>query len=335
MTRLLLLATVVVIMMAGVTRPASAGVSMGTIEEHPEVTHDKWKRKAEEDYKQGMEARAAGKKADAVKFLLRAFAIGKRYRVQSPYPQKAADALEVLSKEGMRELAVARDLAGGEAPEAGMMELKRIARTYLGLPPAKLAGSHLRQLEKDPRFQARLREAGLADQLAHAASLEERAAGLAPKARSDAAEGDSAKTPDGETAAFPDLPTEPPLPEGVNAADVGTRPLSDEERAARRLDLLAEAHAIYVRVAKTGQGTPVGKQAQAARARLEQDKDLMGRIRAARAEDQAREWLGLGTNYMRAGRLEKARSFFEKILAECPKTPQAREAKGYLDGMAK
>ena len=61
----------------------------------------------------------------------------------------------------------------------------------------------------------------------------------------------------------------------------------------------------------------------------------MARIRRSRLRDQAREWLGLATNYMRAGRIEKAREYFEKILAECPDTPPAREARGFLDGMTK
>jgi len=332
MRRLLLVAMGAGVVATLMPSSAPAGVNFGTIEEHPEVTHDKWKRKAEDDYKQGMEARAAGKKADAVKFLMRAFDIGRRMRIQSPYPQKAADALKLLSDEGMRELAVARDLAGGEAPDAGLVELKRIARTYLGLPPAKLAGTYLRQLEKDPRFQASLRAVGLADQLARAEALEAQAAALAPKP--DPAP-DPAPEAGPDAAEPPHPPTKPPLPKGVDAADIGQRPLTGPERAARRLDLLAEVHAIYVRVAEAGKGTEVGTRARAARARLEQDAPLMARIRQVRAEGRAQEWLGLGTNYMRAGRMDKARAFFEKILAECPNTPQAREAKGYLDGMTK
>jgi tetratricopeptide (TPR) repeat protein len=339
---------------------------MGTIEEDPRVTHEKWKRKAEDDYKQGMEARAAGKKADAVKFLMRAFVIGRQYRIDSPYPQKAADALEELSKEGMRELDVARDLATGEAPEAGILELRRITRTYLGLPPARLAGSLLRQLEKDPRFQARIREAEFADQLDHARDLEAKAAALAQPAEArqgtdkpdpEPATGEStgaetavsggehgrtrpagapaSSEPSAEAAGQADLPDGPPLPEGVGALDLDERPLTPAERAARRLELLAEAHAIYARLAETAKGTEVAKKAEAARAALEEDADLMQRIRRARARDQAREWLSLGTNYMRAGRMDRAREFLEKILAECPDTPEAREARGFLNAMKK
>jgi tetratricopeptide (TPR) repeat protein len=329
-----------------------AGIGIGTIEEDPEVTHEKWKRKAEEDYKTGMEALAAGKKGQAVKFLMRAYDIGRRYRIDSPYPQKAADELVKLTQTGLRELDVARDLVGGEAPRAGMLELKRITRTYLGLPPAKQAGALMRQLEGDPSFLARLRASELAEQLAHAETLETKAAALAAEADLDDVRGD--KTAEGEnpaetkpaegaaeeaTEADPPkesaLPTEPPLPDGVDAADVAERTLSPAERDARRLDLLAEAHTIYARVAETGKGTEVGKKAEAARRRLEQDADLMVRIRRARQQDQAREWLSLGTNYMRAGRMDKAREFFEKIVAECPDTPQAREARGFLGGMSK
>ncbi|MFO8012004.1 MAG: tetratricopeptide repeat protein [Phycisphaerae bacterium] len=337
-----------------------AGIGIGTVEEDPEVTHEKWKRKAEEDYKTGMEALAAGKTGQAVKFLMRAYDIGRRYRIDSPYPQKAADELVKLSREGLRELDVARDLVGGEAPRAGLLELKRITRTYLGLQPARQAGALLRQLEGAPTFQARLRASELAEQLARAEALETRAAALAAEADLDDVRGkeagggerasgtkpaesapESAPEPAAEAAGHPHpsrssaLPTEPPLPDGVDAADVAERSLSPSEREARRLDLLAEAHTIYARVAEAGKGTEVGTNAEAARRRLEQDADLMARIRRARQQDQAREWLSLGTNYMRAGRMDKAREFFQKIVAECPDTPQAREARGFLGGMSK
>jgi len=324
-----------------------AGIGIGTIEEDPRVTHEKWKRKAEEDYKTGIQARAAGKKAEAVKYLIRAYDIGRRMRIDSPYPQKAADALVELTREGLRELDVARDLVAGEAPQAGLLELKRITRTYLGLLPARQSGSLMRQLEGDAGFQARLRRGRLAEQLARAEALEARAAALAAAADLDES-GEGKTDADGPHAAAGDaaaeaagqkktsgLPTEPPLPEGVDAADVRERPTTEAERRARRLDLLAEAHAIYARLAETGKGTEVGKKAGAARRRLEQDAGLMVRIRRARLRDQAREWLGLGTNYMRAGRMDKARAYFEKIVAECPDTPQARQARGYLEGMTK
>ncbi|MEA3367409.1 MAG: tetratricopeptide repeat protein [Planctomycetota bacterium] len=349
-----------------------AGIGIGTIEEDPRVTHEKWKRKAEDDYKTGMEARAAGKKAEAVKYLIRAYDIGRRMRIDSPYPQKAADALAELTREGLRELDVARDLVAGEAPQAGILELKRITRTYLGLTPARQSGSLMRQLEGDAGFQARLRRGRLAEQLARAEALEARAAALEPAAEAagdseppnetpaagtspgasalgsgaepEAAEPEPAEPaveaagnpdPPGEThnAARPSPGASAPGSNGVEAADVNSRTLTKAQRRGRRLDLLAEAHAIYARVAEMGKGTEVGKKAEAARRRLEQDAGLMVRIRRARLRDQAREWLGLGTNYMRAGRMDKARAYFEKIVAECPDTPQARQARGFLDGM--
>jgi len=325
------------------------GVSIGTIEEDPAVTHEKWKEQAEEDYKQGMEARAAGNQAEAVKYLLRAYDIGRRLRIDSPYPQKAADELTVITQEGLRELAVAREFLAGDEPEAGLLELKRITRTYLGLPPAIQAGAQLRQLEQDPRFQVRLREERLAEQLARAEALEAEAAALAGKPdggakpaadlsrRSPGAKPEAAPDADPPASQATQLPTEPPpaLPHGVSSAGVTERPLTEAERRQRRLDCLAQAYEIYVRVAGSGEGTDVGKKAEAARLRLEQDADLMVRIRQARAEDQAQGWLSLGLNYMRAGRIDTARSYFEKIVAECPGTPQAREARGMLDGMVK
>ncbi len=339
MRRLLLVPVGVLLVVAAPAARARAGVSFGTIEEAPDVTHEKWRQSAEEAYKQGMEARAAGKKADAVKCLMRAYRIGRRMRIDSPYPQKAADVLTVLSKEGMRELDVARDLVGGEAPAAGVLELKRIMRTYLGLPPAKLAGALCRQLEKDPAFQARLRAEHLAEQLARARALEARAKTLA-KARPSAGgspAADEAANPDAvnETSDGDECPgASAPGSGGVATADVDRRPLTEAERRARRLDLLAEAHAIYNRVAEEGPGTDVGKEAEAARRRLEADARLMARIRRARAQEQARQWLGLGLNYMRAGHMDKARAWFRKVLDECPDTAQAREARGYLEGMS-
>ena len=344
----------------GVGIGGRAGIGIGTIEEDPEVTHEKWKQKAKEDYKTGMEALAAGKKAQAVKFFMRAYAIGRRYRIDSPYPQKAADELAKLSEDGLRALDVARDLATGEAPRAGLVELKRIMRVYLGLPPAKQAGRLLRELESDPAFRARLRESELAEQLARAETLRTRAAALAadadlddvrgaapaegqkaaettpapePAAGEQGEEDGAAPEPAAEAAGHPNLPRRPPLPEGVAAAEVGQRSLTPAEREARRLDLLAEAHAIYARVAEAGKGTEVAAKAEAALRRLEKDPRLMARVRREQQRDQAREWFSLATNYMRAGRMDKAREFLKKILAECPDTPQAREARGYLDGM--
>jgi len=341
MHRLLAIAAVVLWGMGVPAASARAGISFGTVEEDPRLAEEKWKRKAEEDYKAGIQARAAGKKGRAVKCLMQAFRIGRRTRIDSPYPQKAADALEDLAREGLRELDVARDLVAGEAPRAGLLELKRIMRTYLGLPPARQAGTLLRQLQSDPAFQARLRQAQLAEQLDRAEALEARAAALAAQADvDDLAEGEPGVSEPAEPtsteadAANAEAGNEPPLPKGVDAARVRDCPLTPAERAARRLELLAEAHALYARLAETAEGTEVGHKADAARRRLEQDSRLLARIRRAQTEDQAREWLGLGTNYMRAGRLDKAREYFEKVLAECPGTPQAREARGYLDDMS-
>jgi len=307
------------------------GVSSGTIEEDPAVTHEKWKQLAEKDYKLGIQARAAGDQAEAVKYLLRAYEIGRRLRIDSPYPQKAADELAVITKQGLRELAVAREFLAGDEPEAGLSELKRITRTYRGLPPAIQAGAQLRQLEQDPRFRARLIEERLSAQLAKAEALEAQAAALAAPPR-------PATPPATDTeSVFPPAPAEGDgAPASGPPASAGTaeRPLSEAERRERRFECLAQAYGIYASVAKSGEGTDAGKKASVARARLEQDADLMARIHKAQAEDQAQGWLSLGINYLRAGRADTARSYFEKIIAACPDTPQAREARGMLDAMA-
>ena len=307
---------------------ARAGIGMGIIEEHPSAAKERWREKAEEAYQEGMKARAAGDTTNAVRFLLRCANMGKM-RIDSKYPEMAFNELKVIVEEARKELVVARDFLSGEDAAAGMLELKRITRTYFGLWPAKEAGKLMRQLEGDPKFQAALREAELAEELARAQTLEAEAAALVKPPDPKPPE---AAPSDGPASALPTAPPET-RPEGVTVAAVAPKTMTPEERREERIAKLLEAYEIYGRLARDGAGTKPGIKAEAARRRLEQDADLIGRIRDAQAEKQAREWLGLATNYFRAGRLDSAREYCTKILSECPKTPQAAEAKALLDGM--
>jgi len=317
----------VVVALAAAPR-AGAGVGMGTIQEHPAAARERWREKAEEWYKQGMTARAAGDTKNAVCLLLRCAKL-EQMRIGTQYPVLAYNELKVIVEEARKELVVARDFLSGTDPAAGVMELKRITRTYFGLWPAKEAGKLMRQLEGDPKFQATLKEAALAEELAKAEALEAEAAALAkppePKPKQPPPSADP-KT---------QLPTTPPQsqPEGVTTATVEAASMTPNQRREARIAKLLEAYEIYGRLAKQGAGTDPGTKAAAARRRLEQDADLMPRIRAAQSEKRAKEWLGLATNYLRAGRLDSARQYCKKILSECPKTPQAAEAKSLLDGM--
>lgn len=308
--------------------PSGAGIGIGTIEEDPAVTKERWREKAEALYKEGMKARAAGDAKNATRFLLRCAKLGKM-RIDSKYPEMAFSTLKVMVEEARKELAVARDFLSGEDPEAGMMELKRISRIYFGLSPAKEAGKLMRQLEADPKFRATLKAAKLGEELARAKALEAEAAALAkpPEPKPDPT------TPPEPTPSK--LPTTPPPthPAGVTVAAVATKPMTPTQRREARIAKLLQAYEIYGRLAREGKGTAPAIQADAARRRLEQDAGVMARLRSARAEKQAKEWLSLATNYFRAGRFDSARAYCTKILAECPKTPQADQAKALLEGM--
>ena len=109
--------------------------------------------------------------------------------------------------------------------------------------------------------------------------------------------------------------------------------MTEAERAAARLDRLMEAYEIYGRVAQLGGDTDVGKQAAAARTRLEADAGLMVRIQALQVERKARQYLSLADGYFKSNRFDLARQYCMKIIEECPKTPQAADAKALMEHM--
>ncbi len=328
MKRIVAPALLTVMLALAAAPPAGAVVGMGTIEEHPLAARERWREKAEETYKEGMKARAAGDTSNAVRFLLRCAKL-EQMGIGTDYPVLAFNELKVIVEEARKELQVARDFISGEDPAAGMMELKRITRTYLGLFPAKEAGKLMRQLEADPKFQATLKAAKLAQELARAETLEADAAALAKPPEPKPKKTDTSAGPTSK------LPTTPPetKTEGVNVATVTTKAMTPNQRRKARIGKLLEAYEIYARLAREGAGTEPGIKAAAAHRRLQGDADVMASIQGAHAEKKAKEWLGLANNYFRAGRFDFARQYCTKILSEYPKTPQAAEARALLEGM--
>ena len=293
-------------------RRAGAGVGMGTIEETEEVKHAKAKEQAEAYYKDGMQALAEGNVERAVQRLLWVAKMG-RQRIDSPYPEQAFEQLKILADRGAKDLAVARELVAGEDHAAGVKELRRITRVYLGLTPAKEAGRLLRELEKDPAFREAVLAQGLAENLQKARALETEAeAILHPPA---------AGAPESEPEA-----AEPPAPEPP-------KELTPEERQAKRLEKKVEAYALYARVVRQGGGTEPAKAAAEAMERLRKEAAVAERLAKVEAERQAREWMGLATNYFKAGRLDLARQYSEKIIASYPNSPEAAEARDLLEAL--
>lgn len=329
MKRIVLSAVLAALAALAAPPAARAAVGMGTIEESPTAAREVWREKAEADYKEGMKARASGDQKNAVRLLLRVAKMG-RMRMDSPYPEMAYKEVAAITEEARKEMVVARQLIAGEDREAGVSELRRIVRTYFGLFPAKEAGALLRQLESDPSFQAALRAGQLDDELDKAADLEAEAAALLKPPEPELPPDDADPSPSGS---LPTTPPPAPPPEGVKVAAVATKPLTEKERRAARIEKLAAAYDIYCRVAKKGAGTEPGRKADEARRRLEQDADLLARIRLAQRTDQAKEWLSLANNYFRAGRFDSAREYCKKIIAECPDTPQAVDARLLLKGI--
>jgi len=337
---------IVVCFLAWAAGPALAGVGMGTIPDDPSVQHEQYKKKAEDGYLAGMKARAAGDQYTAVKQL--SLVVGySKLGIDSPYPEKALAELQAISDDGMKELRVARELVAGEDPAAGQTELKRIVRVYIGLPPAKEAGRLLAQLQEDPKFQSLLREGRMAEDLKKAEALEVQANALAlvPQTPTpSAAPRTSVATSTGSSASLVQTPMEtwspPSAPKSAVTASAAAPKAAgksletiEAERRAARIQKLLDAYGIYSAVAAQGAGTEPGARAAAAMARLEKDAALMSSLRDAQAERKAREWLGLADGFYKAGRIDTAREYCTKILAECPQTPQAADAKALLERM--
>jgi hypothetical protein len=112
--------------------------------------------------------------------------------------------------------------------------------------------------------------------------------------------------------------------------------MTDEERAKARVELLAKALAIYERLAKGFPETAVGAEAEAAAKRLAALPELANRADAESSDpDEARQWLAVAQNLIRAGRLGPARKYLERVLAEYPKSPQAGLARDLLEAMSR
>jgi len=301
---------------------------VGVIEDDPRALHEAYKKKAENDYKDAAKALAAGDMETAVRLFIRVVEMSKM-RIDSPYPGMAYEQLGSIVEQAQKELEVARQLLAGEDPAAGLSELKRISRVYMGLNPAKASATLVRQLEADPAFQATLRAGRLKVDLQRAATLETEAEALGqpPAAPAGPEAGPAAGGP------IPP-PGQTPAAAGPSGA-VTVRPkvMTEAERAAARLDRLMEAYEIYGRVAQLGGDTDVGKQAAAARARLEADAGLVARIQALQVERKARQYLSLADGYFKSNRFDLARQYCMKIIEECPKTPQAADAKALMEHM--
>jgi outer membrane protein assembly factor BamD (BamD/ComL family) len=312
-------------------RRAGAGVGMGTIEESEEVKHAKAKEQAETYYKDGMQALAEGNVERAVQRLLWVANMG-RMRIDSPYPEQAFEQLKVLADRGAKDLAVARELVAGEDHAAGVKELRRITRVYLGLAPAKEAGRLLRELEKDPAFREAVLAQGLADDFEKARALEAEAEAILHPPAAGAPE------PEPE-AAEPPAPESEPRPAGSGDVEAGgpaqepPKELTPEERQAKRIEKLVEAYALYDRIVRQGGETVPAKAAAEAMARLRKEAAVAERLAKVEAERRAREWMGLATNYFKAGRLDLARQYSEKVIASYPNSPEAGEARDLLEAL--
>jgi len=296
---------------------------MGTIEEDQETRKAKLRQQVEDWYKAGMKARAAGNQADAVKNLIWA----AKTRCDTDIPELAFKELEVISADAKKELDVARQLAGGEDPAAGLDELKRITRVYMGLGVAKDSGALMRQLEADPSFQAKLRSGRMTGELKKAEALEAQAEAIL---KPPPAEKPSAEKPPAEKPPAPGVSQAGKTP-GVIAAAVKSREMTEAERKVARLDLLGQAYEIYGRIAQQGGDTDPGRKAAAARSRLEKDAELVARIKAVDADAKARSLMKLADGYFGAGRLDLARQYCTKVIAEYPQSQQAADAKALLE----
>jgi len=312
-------------------RRARAGIGMGTIEESEEVKHAKAKEQAEAYYKDGMQALAEGNVERAVQRLLWVAKMG-RMRIDSPYPEQAFEQLKILADQGAKDLAVARELVAGEDHAAGVKELRRITRVYLGLAPAKEAGRLLRELEKDPAFREAVLAQGFADDLEKARALEAEAEAILhpPAAGAPESEPQSAEPP---------APESEPRPIGSGDVEAGgpapepPKELTPEERQAMRLEKLVEAYALYDRIVRQGGETEPAKAAAEAMERLRKDAAVGERLAKVEAERQAREWMGLATNYFKAGRFDLARQYSEKVIASYPNSPEAEDARDLLEAL--
>jgi sugar phosphate isomerase/epimerase len=96
--------------------PLRAQVSFGTIEEDPELVKAKIRQKVEDDYKEGMKAKAAGNVQRAVECFIRC----AKTRCDTEYPELAFNELKTYHAQANQELEVARQLIAGEDPAAAL-----------------------------------------------------------------------------------------------------------------------------------------------------------------------------------------------------------------------
>ncbi len=86
-------------------------------------------------------------------------------------------------------------------------------------------------------------------------------------------------------------------------------------------------------LAATYPGTEAGKEAAVRAEAMRNDKELMARIRAEKAERDCRGWLSMARNFIKAGMPEKARTYLEKVIENYGDTPYASEARAMLKEM--
>jgi peroxiredoxin len=105
---------------------------------------------------------------------------------------------------------------------------------------------------------------------------------------------------------------------------------NDQAADAEAIKQYTEALEIYNEVVEKFPDTEAAKVAQKAIDRIAGDPAVLANIKAIRAEDQAQRWLDLGDRFAAVEMYDLARQYYEKVIAEHPRSTAATKAKARL-----
>lgn len=117
------------------------------------------------------------------------------------------------------------------------------------------------------------------------------------------------------------------------------KPALENARGALRNDEAAEMEArrrypdaleVYREVAEKYEGTLAAKQAREAIERIRSDPQIREQMKTWRAEEQAQRWLDLGDRFARVEMPDLARSYYQKVIDQNPRSPAAARARQRL-----
>ena len=128
------------------------------------------------------------------------------------------------------------------------------------------------------------------------------------------------------------LKTDPSIQSAVEQARVNAaaKALQDQAQAAETAKDYGKAIALYEQIVKGYEKADCFAAAKARLEALKADKAIMADVRNKEAERECRSWLQMADNYQKAGLVDKAREYLQKILDKYADTDWGVKAKERL-----